>query len=101
MSLLAVQKQEIKQESRFYSKENLEIIMQVVKELGGSATKRQIYEFLWMPQNRERYKRPRGRAWGLDRVQHDCYGNCLLGRLWLDKVHGFTYYLSEEELWVD
>ena len=80
----------------------MEVLLSALKELGGYADKHEIYNFLWINDSSGRRMRPgferKGRAWALDRIQHDLYGLCQAGRVILVRP-GFVYYLSEKELW--
>ena len=51
---------------------NVDILAQALKELGGSATVRELNQFLWAPENRECFRRS-GRAWSEHWVQHDLF----------------------------
>lgn len=100
MSLLAIQKEkEIQSSSRFYSKDNLDILLKAIKELGGACTRRQLEEFLRKEEN-ARFARPHGRSWFLGgRLQHDMAGAVKLGRLMIDKLHGTPVYFVSESEW--
>jgi len=80
--------------------ENEKQILQALKELGGSATVRQLNAYLW--DNRERFQR-RGRNWSEHFTEHDLHYLKKAGTLWLvENPHNhFTWYLSPEELWKD
>lgn len=84
----------------FAAESNLEILLRALKECGRTDNKG-LYDFLWKPENRDRFAR-HGRAWARDRVEHDMHYLCKSGRVWMvrDAPNHFSYYLSPEELWL-
>ena len=51
---------------------NCSILLAALKEMGGSATVRELNAYLWLPQNRVRFQR-HGRAWSEKKAQHEIF----------------------------
>jgi hypothetical protein len=77
---------------------NLEIIMQALEDFGGNATVRELNEFVWRTENRDKYRR-QGRAWSEHYVQHDLHYCVKYGKaVALAEGVRYRYYLSGGEI---
>ena len=91
--------------SPLVSESNVDLIVKALKHIGGTGDKWNLYFFLWVEDSTGKHQREgfqrNGRAFAVDRIQHDLRIACEEGRVMIvkDGPNHWTYYLSESELW--